>query len=195
MKTVQTIAVFADPPASVPAGLFADFEIKGRKRPSAFVASYGIQAIAVALLLTITLTTSAPVLIHKRYSAISLVAPTLSDTFPVRQTIAQISVPRAAVSSPALPAVAAPTSIPAPRTPRVERTVDLPAPPEPKPVLQPNLLATVPAMPIAKAVYTGSFGGPNGVPAQQPTSATNRGPVLASVGSFGTPTTGMGRPS
>ena len=86
-------------------------------------------------------------------------------------------------------------SIPAPRSPRVERTVDLPAPPEPKPVLQPNLLATVPAMPIAKPVHTGSFGGPNGVLVQQPSSATNRGPVLASVGSFGTPTTGTGRPS
>ena len=62
----------------MPAGLFADFEITGRKRPSAFVASYGIQAIVVALLLIITLTTTAPVLIQKKYSAISLVAPTLS---------------------------------------------------------------------------------------------------------------------
>ena len=86
-------------------------------------------------------------------------------------------------------------SIPAPRFPRVERTVDLPAPPEPKPVLQPSLLATVPAMPIAKPVHTGSFGDPNGVPVQQPISATNRGPALASVGSFGAPATGTGRPS
>jgi TonB family protein len=50
-------------------------------------------------------------------------------------------------------------------------------------------------MPIAKPVHTGSFGDPNGVPVQQPTSATNRGPVLASVGSFGTPATGSGRQS
>ena len=31
MKTAQTIAVFPDPPASMPAGLFADFEITGAK--------------------------------------------------------------------------------------------------------------------------------------------------------------------
>jgi len=195
MKSAQTIAVFPESPASIPTGLFADFEITGRNRPSAFVASYGIQAIVVALLLIITLTTTTPVLIQKKYSAISLVAPTLSDRSPVRQPIAQISVPQVAASSPVLPAVAAPMSIPAPRFPRVERTVDLPAPPEPKPVLQPSLLATVPAMPIAKPVHTGSFGDPNGVPVQQPISATNRGPALASVGSFGAPATGTGRPS
>ncbi len=195
MKTAQTVTVFPDQPASMPAGLFAGFEITGRKRPSAFIASYGIQAIAVALLLTITLAAPAPVLIHKRYSAISLVAPTLSDPSPVRQPVARISVPQAAVSSPALPAVAASMSIPAPLTPRVERTADLPAPPEPKPVLQPNLLAPVPATPVAKPIHTGSFGDPSGVPVQQPAGVTNRGPVLASVGSFGTPATGTGRPS
>lgn len=195
MKTAQTIAVFADPPASIPAGLFADFEIKGRKRPSAFVASYGIQAIVVALLLIITLTTTTPVLIQKKYSAISLVAPTLSNPSPVRLPVARVSVPPVAVSSPALPAVAAPTSIPAPRSPRVEWTVDVPAPPAPKPVLQPNYPAQIPAMPVAKPVHTGSFGDPNGVPVQQPTSATSRAPALASVGSFGTSATGTARPS
>lgn len=179
----------------MPAGLFADFEITGRKRPSAFVASYGIQGIVVALLLTITLTTPAPVLIHKKYSAIPLVAPTFSETAPARQPIVRISVPQVAVSSLALPAVAAPMSIPTPRTPRVERTADLPTPPEPKPVLQPNLLATVPAMPIAKPVHTGSFGDPNGVPVRLTTSAANRGSVLASVGSFGSLATGTGRPT
>jgi TonB family protein len=183
MKTAQTIAVFPDSPASMRAGLFSDFEIKGQKRPSAFVASYGIQAVAVALLLTITLTTSAPVLIHKRYSAISLVAPTLSDTSPVRHPIARISVPQVAVSFPTHPAVAAPMSMQAPRTPRVERTADLPEPPAPKPALQPNLLAQVPAKPV----HTGSFGDPNGVRVQQPISATSRAAALASVGSFGTP--------
>ena len=100
MKTAQTVAVFPDPPASIPAGLFADFEIKGRKRPSAFVASYGIQAIVVALLLIITLTTTAPVLIQKKYSAISLVAPTLSNPSPVRLPVARISVPPASRSPP-----------------------------------------------------------------------------------------------
>ena len=195
MKTAQTIAVFPESPASIPAGLFADFEIKGRKRPSAFVASYGIQAIVVALLLIITLTTTTPVLIQKKYSAISLVAPTLSNPSPVRLPVARVSVPPVAVSSQALPVVVTPMSIPAPRTPRFERTVDAPAPPAPKPVLQPNFPTQIPAMPVAKPVHTGFFGDPNGVPVQQPTSATNRGPVLASVGSFGTPTTGMGRPS
>ena len=189
MKTAQTIAVFADPPASIPAGLFADFEIKGQKRPSAFVASYGIQAIAVALLLTITFTTPSPVLVEKKYSAISLVAPTLSAP-----PLARISVSPASVASPSLD-IAAPTSIPALRTPRVERTVDVPAPPAPKPVLQPNFPAQIPAMPVAKPVHTGFFGDPNGVPVQQPTSATSRAPALASVGSFGTPATGTGRPS
>jgi TonB family protein len=194
MKIAQTVAAFSDSPASMPARLFADFEIAGRKRSSAFVASYGIQAIAVALLLTITLTTPAPVLIQKKYSAISLVAPNSSISSTVRQPVVRINVPQVAVSSPALPAVAAPMSTPAPRSPRVERPVDLPAPPEPKPVLQPNLLATVPAMPIAKPVHTGSFGDPNGVPVQPPTTATSRSPALASVGSFGTPVTSTGRP-
>jgi TonB family protein len=195
MKTAQTVAVFPESPASMRAGLFSDFEIMGRKRPSAFIASYGIQAIAVALLLTITLTTPAPVLIHKRYSAISLVAPTLSNPSPVRLPVARVSVPPVAVSSPALPVVVTPMRIPAPPTPHVERTVDVPAPPAPKPVLQPNYPAQIPAMPVAKPVHTGSFGDPNGVPVQQPTSATSRAPALASVGSFGTPATGTGRPS
>jgi TonB family protein len=195
MKTVHKVAAFPEPSSSTPIGLFADFEITERKRPGAFIASFGIQAIVMALLLILTLTTKAPVLIQKKYSAISLVAPTLSDRSPVRQTVAQISVPQVAVSSPALPAVAAPMNIPAPRTSHVERMVDVPAPPAPKPVLQPNLLATVPAMPVAKPIHTGSFGDPSGVPVQQPTSVTSRGPVLASVGSFGTPTTGSVRPS
>ena len=186
MKTAQTIAVFPESPASIPTGLFADFEITGRKRPSAFVAGYGIQAIAVALLLTITLSTPAPVLIHKRYSAISLVAPTLSDISPARQPVARISVPQVAVSSPTHLAVAAPMSIPAPTIAHVERTVDLPAPPAPKPVLQPNLLATVPAMPLAKPVHTGSFGDPVGVPAQQQNSAASRAPAPTALGSFET---------
>ena len=128
----------------------------------------------VALLLIITLTTTTPVLIQKKYSAISLVAPTLSNPSPVRLPVARVSVPPVAVSSQALPVVVTPMSIPAPRTPRVERTVDVPAPPAPKPVLQPNLLAQIPAMPVAKPVHTGFFGDPNGVPVQQPTSATSR---------------------
>jgi TonB family protein len=189
MKTAQTIAVFPESPASIPAGLFADFEITGRKRPGVFIASYGIQAIAVALLLTITLTTPVPVLVEKNYSVISLVAPTLPAP-----PLARISVSPASVASPSL-IIAAPTSIPAPRTPRAEVTEDVPTPPVLKPVLQPSLLATVPAIPAAKPVHTGSFGDPGGVPAQQQTSAANRGPVLASVGSFGTPTTGTARPS
>jgi hypothetical protein len=155
MKTAQTVAVFPKSPASIPAVLFADFEIMGRKRPSAFVASYGIQAIAVALLLTITLTTPAPVLIHKKYSAISLVAPTLSDISPAPQPVARVSVQQVTVSSPVLSAVATSMRIPAPPTPRIERTADLPAPPAPKPVLQPNFPAQIPAMPVAKPVHTG----------------------------------------
>jgi len=181
MKTAQTVAVFPESPASIPAGLFADFEITGRKRPTAFVASYGIQAIAVALLLTITLTTSAPVLIQKKYNAISLVAPTLSAP-----PLARTSVSPASVASPSLD-IAAPTSIPAPRTPRVEVTEDVPTPPVLKPVLQPSLLATVPAIPAAKPVHTGSFGDPGGVPVQQQTSAASRAPTPAALGSFGTP--------
>src|ERR1035441_10136554 len=126
MRSAQTVAAFPDPPASMPDGLFAAFEITERKRPSAFVASYGIQVIVLALLLTITLTSTAPVLIQRKYSAIALVAPTLSDPSPVRQPVAQISVRQVAAVSPALPAVAAPIRIPAPRTQRVERTVDVP---------------------------------------------------------------------
>ena len=188
MKTAQTIAVFPESPASIPAGLFADFEITGRKRPGVFIASYGIQAIAVALLLTITLSTPAPVLVEKNYSAISLVAPTLSAP-----PLARISVSPASVASPSL-IIAAPTSIPAPRTPRAEVTEDVPTPPVLKPVLQPSLLATVPAITAAKPVHTGSFGDPGGVPAQQQTSAASRAPVPAALGSFGTPAAIPGRP-
>ena len=195
MKSAQTVAAFPDPPASMPAGLFAAFEITERKRPTAFVAGYGIQVIVVALLLTITLTNTAPVLLHKKYSAISLVAPTFSASSPVRQPVARISARQVAVASPKLPEAAAPMRIPAPRTPRVERTMDVTAPPAPKPLLQPKLLAEVPAMPVAKPVRTGSFGDPNGVPVQPQTSATNRAPAPAAVGSFGTPATSTGRPT
>jgi TonB family protein len=184
-----------EPASRVPAALFANFEITGQKRPSAFVASYGIQAIVVALLLIITLTTTAPVLIQKKYSAISLVAPTLSNPSQGRLPVARVSVPPVAVSSPALLVVVTPMRIPAPTAPQVERTVDVPAPPTPKPLLQANYPAQIPAMPVAKPVHTGSFGDPNGVPVRPPTSSTSRSPVLASVGSFGTPATGMGRPS
>jgi TonB family protein len=192
MKSTQTVVTFPAPPASMPDGLFADFEITGRKRPSAFVASYGILVIVVALLLTITHTTTAPVLIHKRYSAISLVAPTLSEPAPVRQPTVRISVSQVAVALPKLP-VEAPMPIPAPRTPRAEPTVNLPAPPAPKPALQHNVLAEVPAMPVAKPVHTGSFKDPDGVPVQPQTGATNRAPAPAAVGSFGTPAAGTGR--
>jgi len=178
----------------MPDRLFADFEITGQKRPSAFVVSYGILVIVVALLLTITLTNTAPVLIHKEYSAIELVTPTFSEPTPVRQPVVPISVPPVAVDSPKLP-VEATMPIPAPRTPRVEPTVDLPAPPALKPVLQPDALAEVPAMPVAKPVRTGSFGEPSGVPVQPQTSATTRAPAPAAVGSFGTPATGTGRPT
>ena len=66
MKTAQTVAVFPDTPAFMPDKLFAHFEITGRKSLSAFIAGYGIQVILVAWLLTITITTTAPVLVHKR---------------------------------------------------------------------------------------------------------------------------------
>jgi TonB family protein len=193
MKSAQTIAAVPDTSASMPGGLFAAFEITERKRPTAFVAGYGIQIIVVALLLTVTLTSTAPVLIHNKYSAISLVVPTFSDSSPVRRPVARISARQVAAASPKLPEAAAPGRIPAPRTPRVERTMDVTAPPAPKPLLSPKLLAEVPAMPIAKPVRTGSFGDPNGVPVQPQTSSTNRTPAPAAVGSFGTPTTSTGR--
>jgi len=90
--------------------------------------------------------------------------------------------------------IAAPTSIPAPRTSRVEVTADVPTPPVLKPVLQPSLLATVPAIPAAKPVHTGSFGDPGGVPAQLQASTASRTPALLVVGSFGTPATGDHQP-
>jgi len=192
MNSAQTIAAVPDMPASMPGGLFAALEITERKRPTAFVAGYGIQVIVVALLLTITLTNTAPVLLHKKYSAISLVAPTSSASSQVRQPVARISARQVAGTSPKLPEAAAPMRIPAPRTPRVERTMDVSAPPAPKPLLQPKLLAEVPSMPVAKPVRTGSFGDPNGVPVRPQTSATNLGPVSAAVGSFGIPTTSTG---
>jgi TonB family protein len=142
----------------------------------------------VALLLIIGLTTTAPVLIRKKYNAISLVAPTLSAP-----PLARISVSPASVASPSLD-IAAPMSIPAPRTPRVEVTEDVPTPPVLKPVLQPSLLATVPAIPPAKPVHTGSFGDPGGVPVQQQTSAASRAPAPAALGSFGTPAAITGHP-
>ena len=192
MKTAQTVAVFPDTPAFMPDKLFAHFEITGRKSLGAFIAGYGIQVILVALLLTITIPTTAPVLVHKRYSAITLVAPSLSDPAPMRRSIARMSPPpQAAAQSPTLPEVSAPMRISAPRIPRVEQTVDVPAPPAPKPVLQPDLLAMVPATPVVKPIHTGSFGDPNGVPVQ--TSAAKRNPASAAVGSFGIPAMGSGQ--
>ena len=189
----------------MPAGLFSDFEITGRKRPSAFIASFGIQAIVMALLLTITLTTTAPVLIQKKYSAISLVAPTLSALLRLPGYLSRRhpSPPRRCYrgsnehSSSAHPARRTDGGCPhAPvLKPVLQPSLLATVLHGPKPVLQPNLLATIPAMPVAKPVHTGSFGDPSGVPVQQPTSATNRGPVPAAVGSFGTPATGTGRPS
>lgn len=188
MKTVHKVVAFPEPSSSMPGGLFADFEITGRRRPGAFLAGFGMQATVVALLLIISLTTTAPVLIQKSYNAISLVAPTLSA-----RPLARISVSPAPVVSPSLD-IEAPTSIPAPRTPRVEVTSDVPTPPVLKPVLQPSLLATVPAIPAAKPVHTGSFGDPGGVPVQQQTSAASRAPVPAALGSFGTPAEITGHP-
>jgi len=184
MSTVHNIVVIPERGSRVPAELFADFELTERKRPGIFLASFGIQATVVALVLIISLSSAAPVLIQKKYNAISLVAPTLSA-----RPLARISVSPASVASPSLD-IAAPTSIPAPRTSRVEVTADVPTPPVLKPVLQPSLLATVPAIPAAKAVHTGSFGDPGGVPAQQQTSTASRTPALPVVGSFGTPATG-----
>ena len=188
MKTVHKVVAFPEPSSSMLGGLFAEFEIAGRRRPGAFLAGFGMQATVVALLLIISLTTTAPVLIQKSYNAISLVAPTLSA-----RPLARISVSPAPVVSPSLD-ITAPTSIPAPRTPRVELTSDVPTPPVLKPVLQPSLLATVPAIPAAKPVHTGSFGDPGGVPAQQQTSAASRGPAPAALGSFGTPAEITGHP-
>ena len=108
MKSTQTVVAFPAPPASMPDELFADFEITGRKRPSAFVASYGIQVIVMALLLIITLTTTAPVLIQKKYSAISLVAPTLSEPFSSAATHCPDLCPAGSGRLSGLPAVAAP---------------------------------------------------------------------------------------
>ena len=186
MSTVHKIVVIPERSSRVPAELFTDFELTYRKRPGVFLASFGIQATVVALVLIISLSSAAPVLIQKKYNAISLVAPTLSA-----RPLARISVSPASVASPSLD-IAAPTSIPAPRASRVEVTADVPTPPVLKPVLQPSLLATVPAIPAAKPVHTGSFGDPGGVPAQQQTSTASRTPSLPVVGSFGTPATGAG---
>src|SRR6266511_4662661 len=182
MKSAQTAAAFPDHPAS----MFSSFEIAEQKRPGAFVISYGLQIVVVAMLLMITLTSTAPVFLPKKYSTISLVAPTLSDASPVRQPVSRITVSRAAAPSPELPVVAAPVHIPSSSAPRVEQKVDLPSPPAPKAAPQPNLPADIPATPVANPVHTGSFGDPSGVPVQPQNNATNHAPALASVGSFGT---------
>jgi len=188
MNTVSNVVVIPERTSRVPDELFTDFELTDRKRPGVFLVSFGIQATLVALVLIISLSSAAPVLIQKKYNAISLVAPTLSA-----RPLARISVSPASVASPSLD-IAAPMSIPAPRTPRVEVTEDVPTPPVLKPVLQPSLLATVPAIPAAKPVHTGSFGDPGGVPVQQQTSAASRAPAPAALGSFGTPAAITGHP-
>ena len=188
MSTVNKVVVIPERVSRVTGELFADFELTDRKRPGVFLASFGIQATVVALVLIISLSSAAPVLIQKKYNAISLAAPTLSA-----RALARISVSPASVASPSLD-IAAPTSIPAPRTSRVEVTADVPTPPVLKPVLQPSLLATVPAIPAAKPVHTGSFGDPGGVPAQQQASTASRTPALLVVGSLGTPATGDHQP-
>src|ERR1700692_3514468 len=151
MKSAQTAAAFPDHPAS----MFSSFEIAEQKRPGAFVISYGLQIVVVAMLLIITLTSTAPVFLPKKSSPISLVAPTLSDASPVRQPVSRITVPRAAAPSPALPVVAAPVHIPGPSTPRVERTVDVPALPTTKVAPPANLPAEAPALPVATPVPPG----------------------------------------
>ena len=78
----------------VPDELFTDFELTDRKRPGVFLVSFGIQATLVALVLIISLSSAAPVLIQKNYNAISLVAPTLSA-----RPLARISVSPASVNS------------------------------------------------------------------------------------------------
>ena len=195
MKTAQTVAVFPDPPASMPAGLFSDFEITGRKRPGAFIASYGIQAIVVALLLTITLTTTAPVLIQKKYSAISLVAPTLSVLLQCGTRCPDICLAGIAVAS-RLVGYRGSDEYSGSAHPARRGTVDVPTPPAPKPVLQPSLLATVPAMPSREArPYRLLWRSQRrtGATADQRDKSQLR--HWQSVGSFGTPATGTGRPS
>ena len=191
MKTLRKAVLCPEPPSSVPAGLFSDFEITGRKRPGAFIAGYGIQLIAVAVLLTITLTASAPVFMQKKYSTISLVAPTLSVTSLERHPTARISPPQSPVISPASPENVAPIPIPAPPPVRVERLVDIPAAPKPAPL--PSVVEAVPTTPVAKPVQTGSFGDHSGTSLQRKTSPPSRAPSLAALGSFGTPTAVTGR--
>ena len=132
----------------------------------------GIQAIVVALLLIISLTPGAG----------SHSEEIFRDFTGCAHTFSSVGLPgylsRRHPSPPRSLDIAAPMSIPAPRTPRVEVTVDVPTPPALKPVLQPNFLATVPAIPAAKPVHTGSFGDPSGVPVQQQASAASRAPAL-----------------
>ena len=190
MDTVPNVVVIPERVSRVPAELFADFEITERKRPGAFIASFSIQATVVALVLIVILTSLAPILIQKKYNAISLVAPTLSAPSPARQPAVRVLEPQPPVVSPVLSAPVVRT--PAPQVAHVDPSVDVPTPPAPKPVLQPNLLLTVPPMPVAKPVHTGSFEETRSVPVQQQTSAPNRAPALAVAGSFGTPATGTG---
>jgi TonB family protein len=195
MSTSETVMEFPTMPTSAPgSGLFASYELKPDRRPGAIFAGYGIQGIIVLLLLTLTFTT-APVLLPKKYSTVSLVAPT--EPPPVHQPRTQMTLPtpRVALPSPALPEAPSPMRIQAPQMPHAERPVAMPAPAAPRPALQPaNVLATLPAMPVAapKPIHTGAFGDPSGVPAQ-PSSMPTRGPEVAAVGSFASPGT-VGRP-
>jgi TonB family protein len=186
MKSAQKTAL-PDPPVS----LFSSLKSTKQNRTRVFAIGYGLQAIVVSLLLVITFTCTAPVLVQKEYASISLVAPALSRASSVRQPTARVSLPQATNLSSALPAVAPPARIPAPRTPQVERPMDVPAPPAPKPALQPNLLAAIPAVPVTKPVHTGAFGEP--VPQQ--TSTTNPAPAPAVLGRFGIPAVDMSRPA
>lgn len=175
----------------------------------AYLTSYGVQAVAVFVLVELCMLKPVQMATHKAYEYISLTAPASApETSP--KPVARVQ-PQ--------PRIAPPAIVPKPvfETARVRIPEELrhpqPAVPQPVPVRIASATPAMPNMPVVKPapivmtggfsagsqaiptvkapvqqVQTGGFGDPNGVPAQN--SPNKGGAAIAQVGAFELPAGG-----
>jgi protein TonB len=176
------------------------YEVPRPRRWNSFLAGLTINAVGVALLITVgpRLTNSVPIepIASNHYVPIYL-PPVAPITAPVEHHLPPRSVPVpsqvAKLTPPPVPRVKPPEiEPPKPELPKVAVSTPLPAPSKPAPPVQvkTNVFETPKAEVAtvrrpAREVQTGGFGDPNGIPGQG--DAKRHNVVVASLGSFDLP--------
>lgn len=166
--------------APVPEFTFSTYGIKSESRPGAYITSFVGQSVLVALMMTLSFT--APKVIEKLSSHVTLIAPRFENAIK----LAPAPAPR--ISE---PKVFAPRTEPllvmsSPVRPRIQ-SVPVPVAPSPKLTLQTKSIP-VPNTPTAlppRPVLVGTFGQPDGA-TPNPNANSARRPTLAAAGSFET---------